>query len=259
MLRRMPGQTADPLRASAAGTADSPDPLTAPADAIPRRNPGVLTLADCWRAFIRRPSPPLLAAAFVAALALRIVLGSWDWRDLAVAGAVIALTPVTEWAIHVYLLHARPIRLRGRRYDLLAAREHRAHHMAPTELDGVLIPTYAVFIFVVQIAVTVWLVSFPIHAVLGGDRLPHAATGLLTSYTILGLYEWCHFLIHTPYRPHGRYYRTIWRGHRLHHYKNEHYWFGVTSTLGDHLLRTAPQQSDVPKSSTARTLGVEVP
>jgi hypothetical protein len=256
----MPGQTADPLQASTAGTADSPDPLTAPADAIARRDPGgVLTLGDCWRAFIRRPSPPLLGAAFVAALALRIVLGSWDWRDLVVAGGVIALTPVTEWAIHVYLLHARPIRLRGRRYDLLAAREHRAHHMAPTELDGVLIPTYAVFIFVVQIAVTVWLVSFPVHAVLGGDRLAHAATGLLASYTILGLYEWCHFLIHTPYRPHGRYYRTIWRGHRLHHYKNEHYWFGVPSTLGDHLLRTAPQQSDVPKSPTARTLGIDVP
>jgi hypothetical protein len=200
-----------------------------------------------------------LIIAFVAALALRIVLGSWDWRDLVVAGGVIALTPVTEWAIHVYLLHARPIRVRGRRYDLLAAREHRAHHMAPSDLDGVLIPTYAVFIFVVQIAVTVWLVSFPVHAVLGGDRLPHAAAGLLTSYAILGLYEWCHFLIHTPYRPHGRYYRTIWRGHRLHHFKNEHYWFGVTSTLGDHLLRTAPQQSEVPKSHTARTLGVEVP
>ncbi len=256
----MPGQTADPIRASAAGSTDGSDPLTAPVDAIPRRTPGVLTLGDCWRAFIRRPSPPLLAAAFVAALALRIVLGSWDWRDLVVTGGVVGLTPVTEWAIHVYLLHARPLRLRGRRYDLLAAREHRAHHMAPTDLDGVLIPTYAVFIFVVLIAVTVWLVSFPIHALLGGgDRLAHAATGLLTSYTILALYEWCHFLIHTPYRPHGRYYRTIWRGHRLHHYKNEHYWFGVTSTVGDRLLRTAPQQADVPKSRTARTLGIEVP
>ena len=235
-----------------------PDPLSAPADAIPRRDPSRLTLADCWRAFVRRPSPPLLACAIAAALALRIVLGSFDWRDLVVAAGVIALTPVTEWAIHVYLLHAKPIRLRGRPYDLLAAREHRAHHMAPAELDGVLIPTYAVGIFVVQIAVTVWLVSFPIHAVLGGDRLAHAATGLLTSYVILGLYEWCHYLIHTPYRPSGRYYRAIWRGHRLHHYKNEHYWFGVTSTLGDRLLRTAPEQSGVPKSPTARTLGVEV-
>jgi hypothetical protein len=106
--------------------------------------------------------------------------------------------------------------------------------MAPAELDGVLIPRYAVLIFIPLIALTVWALSFPIHPVLGGDRIAHAATGLLVSYVILGAYEWCHFLIHTPYRPHGWYYRTIWRGHRLHRYKNEHYWFGVTSTIGDH-------------------------
>jgi hypothetical protein len=244
MLRGMPGGSADPL--------------TAGAESIPRRDPSVLTLGDCWRAFIRRPSPPLLAAAILAAVGLRIALGSYDWRDLVVIAGIVALTPPVEWAIHVYLLHARPLRLGGRRYDLLAAREHRAHHMAPAELDGVLIPTYAVLLFVVQIAVTVWLVSFPIHLVVGGNRLAHAATGLLTSYVILGLYEWCHFLIHTPYRPQGRYYRSIWRGHRLHHYKNEHYWFGVTSIVGDRLLRTAPEQAEVPKSRTARTLGMEV-
>jgi hypothetical protein len=197
-------------------------------------------------------------AALIGAVVLRLLLGNWDWRDLAVAAAVVALTPLAEWAIHVYLLHAKPVRIGQRRYDLLAAREHRAHHIAPTELDGVLIPTYAVLVFIPQIALTVWAVSFPIHLVLGGDRLAHAATGLLVSYAILAAYEWCHFLIHTPYRPRGSYYKKIWRGHRLHHYKNEHYWFGVTSTLGDHLLRTAPDQAEVPKSRTARTLGVDL-
>ena len=234
------------------------DQLTAPADAIPRRDPKVLTLADCWRAFVHMRTPPLLAAGLVGALALRLLLGHYDWRDLVVLAGVIAATPVVEWLIHVYLLHAKPLRAFGRRYDLLAAREHRAHHIAPSELDGVLLPRYAVLIFLPQIALTVWLLSFPIHLVLGGDRLAHAATGLLASYAILATYEWCHFLIHTPYRPQGRYYRSIWRGHRLHHYKNEHYWFGVTSTVGDHLLRTAPDQTEVQKSNTARTLGMDV-
>jgi sterol desaturase/sphingolipid hydroxylase (fatty acid hydroxylase superfamily) len=243
--------------ASAEGS--SHDRLTAGPDSVPRRNPEVLTLGDCWRSFARRPSPPLLGMAILAAVVLRAALDNYDWRDAAVVAGVIAFTPVAEWLIHVYLLHAKPIRVSGRRYDLIAAREHRAHHHAPAELDGVLIPTYAVLIFVAQIALTVWLLSFPIHAVIGGDRLAHAATGLLISYLILGAYEWCHFLIHTPYRPKRRYYRAIWRGHRLHHYKNEHYWFGVTSTLGDHLLGTAPDQSEVEKSRTARSLGVEVP
>jgi hypothetical protein len=236
----------------------SRDPLTAEEDSIPRRDPAALALRDCWRDFVRRRTPPLLIAAIVGAIALRIALGHYDWRDVVVAAGVVGLTPLAEWAIHVYLLHAKPIRLRGQRHDLLAAREHRAHHLAPAVLDGVLIPRYAVLIFIPQIALTVWLLSFPIHLVLGGDRLAHAATGLIVSYVILAAYEWCHFLIHTPYRPRGRYYRSIWRGHRLHHYKNEHYWFGVTSTVGDHLLHTAPDQSTVEKTGTARTLGVDV-
>src|ERR1700736_1104343 len=99
------------------------DELTASPDSIPRRDPSVLTLADCWRSFVRRRTPPLLVAAILGAVVLRVALGHFDWHDLVVAASVIGLTPLAEWAIHVYLLHARPLRLRGRRYDLVAARE----------------------------------------------------------------------------------------------------------------------------------------
>ncbi|MDQ6815915.1 MAG: fatty acid hydroxylase family protein, partial [Actinomycetota bacterium] len=40
-------------------------------------------------------------------------------------------------------------------------------------------------------------------------------------------------------------------------YKNERYWFGVTSTVGDRLLGTAPDQAAVPKSNTARRIGLD--
>ena len=83
---------------------------------------------------------------------------------------------------------------------------------------------------------TVWAVSFALDLVIGGDRLGWSATGVLAAVLILSCYEWPHFLIHTPYRPRSRYYRAIWRGHRLRHFKNEHYWFGVTSTVADRLL-----------------------
>lgn len=233
---------------------DPPDGLTASADSVPRRDRTLLTLPDCARDFARRRTPPLLAAAILVSLTLRLALGRFDWRDSVVVAGVLGATPLIEWAIHVLLLHAKPIRWRGGDYELLAAREHRAHHEAPAELDGVLIPVYAVVLFFVMIAVTVWALSFPIHLVLGGDRVAHAATGLVISYVVLAGYEWSHFLIHTPYRPRGRYYRSIWRGHRLHHYKNEHYWFGVTSPFADRALRTAPEQASVPRSATARTL-----
>jgi hypothetical protein len=231
------------------------DVLTAPADSVPRRRADVLTLGDCWRSFIRRPSPRLLSLAILGALVLRVLLGHLSWQDVAWVVGLVAVTPPVEWLIHVYILHAKPLRLRRFTLDLMAAQEHRAHHLEPSILNGVLIPAYAIFIFVPMIAVTIWVLSFPIALILGGDRLAQASTGLVVAYVILGSYEWCHYLIHTPYRARSRYYRSIWRGHRLHHYKNEHFWFGVTSTVGDHLLHTAPEQSSVPRSTTARTLG----
>jgi sterol desaturase/sphingolipid hydroxylase (fatty acid hydroxylase superfamily) len=233
----------------------SGDALTAPAHAVPRRQPEVLTLGDCWRSFVGRLSPRLLGLAILGALVLRALLGRFGWQDVVWVAGIIAVTPPVEWLIHVYLLHAKPRRIGRFTLDLMAAQEHRAHHREPSVLDGVLIPPYAVLIFVPMIALTVWVLSFPIALILGGDRLAQAASGLVVAYVILSSYEWCHFLIHTPYRPRRRYFRSIWRGHRLHHYKNEHYWFGVTSTVGDHLLRTAPDQSEVPKSTTTRTLG----
>ena len=82
-------------------------------------------------------------------------------------------------------------------------------------------------------------------------------TGLVTGYAMLLTYEWTHFLIHSSYQPRSWYYRYIHRAHRLHHYKNEKYWFGVTNPIADYALRTHPAKDAVATSPTARTLGVD--
>jgi hypothetical protein len=237
------------------GTAN--DRLTAPAEAVPSRNAKGPSLADCARAFARQPSPPYLFGAVTLAAGLRLIQGSWSWRDVVVAAGLIAATPFVEWAIHVYLLHSRPLPLLGRELDVVTAREHRAHHEAPGVLEGVLIPVYGVIVFLAMIAFTNWALSFPIGLVLGGPTLSYTTTGVAVSFAILAAYEWTHFLIHTPYRPRSRYYKAIWRNHRLHHYKNEHYWFGVTSVVGDRVIGTEPDQRTVPRSPTARSLHAE--
>ena len=71
------------------------------------------------------------------------------------------------------------------------------------------------------------------------------------------LYEWVHYLVHTRYIPRSRLYKRLWTHHRLHHYKNENYWFGVSMTSGDGLLQTRPEHRGVPTSATCRTLGHE--
>ncbi len=99
------------------------------------------------------------------------------------------------------------------------------------------------------------LIALAVAGPLAWPVLPLALTAIVFSYLGLLRYECSHFLIHTPYVPRTRWYRTVWRNHRLHHFKHERYWMGVSSNLGDRLLRTNPDQRTIPKSPTARTLG----
>ncbi|MHB8492222.1 MAG: sterol desaturase family protein [Solirubrobacteraceae bacterium] len=231
------------------------DALSFPSEAIPRSRPGVLTLRDCVREFSRHFSPRLIAAALAGALALRIAVGDWGWQDALVPAYLLLSEPFTEWLIHVYVLHSKGITVGGRTLEPLAAREHRAHHETPTELRWVFIPKAALVALLATIMVLVFLYALIAHALAGGSLLGETTSGLLAAYGILAAYEWCHFLIHTPYRPRRWYYKLIWRNHRLHHYKNEHFWFGVTTHLGDVALHTNPAQGAVPRSPTARALG----
>jgi hypothetical protein len=82
-----------------------------------------------------------------------------------------------------------------------------------------------------------------------------AGTGLVFHLLLAFHYEWVHFLVHTHVVPRTALYRRLWRNHRLHHFKNDHYWFGVTMLSGDRLLRTAPDPAKVPKALHVPEIG----
>ena len=205
-------------------------------------------LAPWARMFARYPSPRIIAVALAVVTVWRIALGSWSQADLIVAGAFVAAQPFTEWVIHVFLLHFRPRTLAGRRVDPYVARKHRAHHRDPRIVELIFIPLPTL---VSSIAVGTVIVALAFR-----NRL--ALTALMAAWGLMLVYEWTHFLIHAPYQPRSWLFRGISRGHRLHHYKNEHYWFGITSHLGDRVLRTYPEKAAVETSPTCRTLGVAV-
>jgi sterol desaturase/sphingolipid hydroxylase (fatty acid hydroxylase superfamily) len=205
------------------------------------------SLTDAARVFGRQRTPRIIATTIAVALGLRLLVGRWSWRDAVIPVVILGLEPFTEWAVHVFLLHARPRTVFGRTVDLMIARKHRAHHADPRDVELVFIPTVALVV-----GLTVGAVAF----LTGFRDAAPALTGIVASFSMLLTYEWTHYLIHSPYRPMSRYYRSIWRAHRLHHYRNERYWFGVTVNLADHVLRTFPEKDAVPASPTARTLGV---
>jgi len=191
------------------------------------------------------PGPRLILALAIAAWCLRLALGDWTGADLLPPLIVLALEPLTEWVIHVFVLHFRPRRLFGRQVDLYVARKHRAHHADPKDRLLVLIPFPVVVRMLVVGALLMWFL-IPDHRI--------ALTAMGSSFTMLAIYEWTHHLIHSPYRPKRGWYRYVWRAHRLHHFRNERYWFGVTVHAADHLLGTFPAKDNVTLSPTARAL-----
>jgi hypothetical protein len=215
----------------------------------------VKTLGQAWSEFRAKRSPKLIAGAIAVTLIVRLVVGGFSWRDLVAAAAMLVIYPFGEWAIHVYLLHLKPFKFRGERVELATARAHREHHEEPNDLYMILLaPSEALALMFLAVPLVPALVGVAIA--LAGGEVPYGAllTGVLTGQVLVAVYEWTHFLIHTAYRPRSRYYRSIWRNHRLHHFKNEHYWHGITNTIGDRAMGTLRDQRDVPKSQTARTL-----
>jgi hypothetical protein len=201
------------------------------------------SLGEAARVFLRHPSPRFLAGALIASLAVRTAIADFSRWDAVLALGIAAGWPLLEWTIHVFVLHAKPIA--GFALDWDVPRKHRAHHCDPWEESLIFIPLQG------------FLVAVPLLVLLAvglAPTAPLAATAVTVTLLFALHYEWVHFLVHTRYRPRTRLYARLWRNHRLHHFRNEHYWYGVTMLGGDRLLRTSPAPDAVATSPTCMAL-----
>ena len=207
-----------------------------------------MTLRRAVALFCSHASPLVLIAGVAVAWPLRVYLGGWTVWDLVIFAGLMAAWPLVEWVIHVGVLHFKPFELLGRRVDFHLARKHRAHHREPDELEHVFIPFRSLLLFL-PVALIGWWAVVPTVELM--------VTGVAGLFTMGLVYEWTHFLIHTNYRAKTSLFKRLWRHHRLHHFKHEQNWFGVSTTMGDRLLGTAPDFQEIETSDTCRTLGVE--
>jgi len=205
-----------------------------------------MTLAQARRRFATHASPWILAAFLGAAVVGRVAVGDFRLTDLILVPIMLAIFPFFEWVLHVCVLHWRPRRIGGITIDPMVARKHRWHHANPRDIDNLFIPWQA------------FITLLPLFTAIGLIAMPRLGLGLtfLTVVGVLGLgYEWVHFLIHTDYRPKTALYKAVWRNHRLHHYRNEHYWFTVTTSgTADRVLGTCPDPQAIDPSPTAKSL-----
>ncbi|WP_183096271.1 sterol desaturase family protein [Nocardioides stalactiti] len=204
------------------------------------------SLGEVFVEFWKHPSPYILGTYLGAAVVGRVLAGPGEWWELLLPVLLVALLPVVEWGIHVFILHWKPRRIAGIKIDPLLSRKHRAHHRDPRSIPLVFIPWQVELALGPGAFLIAWAVT---------PTWSSLFTLLVADLVILSAYEWTHYLLHSDYRPRSKWFRSVWRNHRLHHYKSEHYWFTVTTAAtADRLFGTYPDPATVPTSPTARNL-----
>ena len=103
---------------------------------------------------------------------------------------------------------------------------HGNHHHYPRDRQRLFMPPLpSVLIASLLFALFYWMMG--LYALL-------FFPGFLLGYL---LYASMHYAIHA-WNPPFKWMKPLWRNHHLHHYKNEHHGFGVSSTLWDLVFGT---------------------
>ena len=226
---------------------------------IVHRARDITSLGEAVRSFARSASCRVVIVATCFSAVVRLALGNWSFGDaLGVLAVVVALGPV-EWVIHRRLLHAEPGSTLA---ELLGTRDsHERHHRDPDDMEWLLLRRSnaigSCLAIIAPVAAAVeGLSRIGVSPSVASSARANGATIVLIGLVALLHYEWVHLLVHSRYRPRSRYYSRLAKNHRLHHFRNESYWLGVTIDTGDRLARTLPvDRSAVPLSETARALG----
>jgi hypothetical protein len=196
------------------------------------------------REFLRHGSNAGLiftAAAIAVAAAFGRLQPSFLWI---LAGGF--LFYFSEYGTHRFLFHAPPSR-----FPFILRLQHRLHydhHVDPHRLDLLFLPLWYVLPNFVLVALIGW-------ALLGDWNIVMSL--VLGAMLALLHYEWVHYIAHIPYKPRTSIGRWMKKYHLWHHYKNEHFWFGVSNPAMDFVYRTYRSPDKAARSTTVRVLHPE--
>ena len=189
--------------------------------------------------FLAQPGPRAEAAVLLLAAGGRAFAAARgerpSWADAAVGATLIVTLPFVEWLVHSRLLHAKPLQWRGRSFLPAATRAHAAHHADPRDERLIVTPLRALLPLLPVMAAAAAVPSWSLRA-----------TAVAVLMLLVLSSEWVHFLVHAQASPKSARLRRRSRAHRLHHYRNDRYWFGLTSGLADAVMGTAPRRDATP-------------
>jgi sterol desaturase/sphingolipid hydroxylase (fatty acid hydroxylase superfamily) len=128
-----------------------------------------------------------------------------------------------EYILHRFAFHLDPKTETGKKIVYIM---HGNHHHYPRDKQRLFMPPVPSLILSSSIFILLYLA-------LGKYAFPFFP-GFMFGYLLYGT---MHYAIHA-WNPPFAWMKGLWRNHHLHHYKNDHMGFGVSSTLWDHIFGT---------------------
>jgi hypothetical protein len=176
-------------------------------------------------------SGPLTSFTLIAfSVGYRGYLGDWGWLDWLAVFVVIVCWTFIEWALHFYVLHAKPLPIINRRMKTIFSRMHGNHHKDPWNLDYVYFKGPSIFGLFILVTGVLW----PVFGL--GPALTFIASLLL----MLERHQWVHLLVHSKVPVKSKYLLKIIDVHTKHHTIDSSKYMGVSAYLADEIIGTNP-------------------
>ncbi len=177
-------------------------------------------------------------------LGIGLTLPHWHRGDIWIAlGIGMICYAISEYLIHRFFFHMKPPQ--NKFLLKLLKRLHYDHHYDPNDLKLLFLPVW----YSLPLIATAMFIYYLILQNL--DLTIAFGTGIIA---YLLAYEWMHYVAHRPIRPLTPWGRWMKKIHLWHHFKNEHYWYGVTNPIFDIALGTYKDEKETTRSKTVRNL-----
>lgn len=181
-----------------------------------------------WLEALTKAHPLLIWGMYVPVIAVLLYYGTQRFELGVLQSVLIFAGGMFFWSFFEYLAHRFVFHMEASSYTgrKLVYLLHGNHHEFPRDKQRLFMPPLPSIIIASAIFGLFYLV------------MRHYAfaffPGFLMGYLIYGS---MHYAIHA-WNPPFRWMKPLWRNHHLHHYKDEHRGFGVSSTLWDRVFGT---------------------
>ena len=167
----------------------------------------------------------------------------FSWMVLLIFSIGLIFFMFSEYATHRFFFHIKAPK--NELFLKFMKRIHYDHHTYPDDLKLLFLPIWYSIPNLGTLCVIYYLLT--------RDFIQTIAFGSGLVLMLL-VYEWKHYVAHRPIKPKTKIGRHIKKLHILHHFKNENYWYGVSTPIFDRIFGTLKDEKEVMTSNTAKAL-----